>query len=404
MKRLKKAEFSSGTASYNLFSRRTLANKLNVWHRQHTHTLDSLRKEQLGVYHVMCRVQREKRRVQREEHEQLRQNIRRLFYRQRKRQLLRRVIAKFRENVLRKRAEREGIEGQIEDEANKEENLTSDAVKSSVARFKRNLGRTPQSKTDNADQHGAEISLSSNSNELNPERTPSITGSTLEPTESTEIKLSSAGNLECRNPNASTTRSSSPVVTLETVRTQSVLPPITAPVMTKARIGKPSIVARNPENPLITQTDAISHVARVNTPKNPPEISYVARVNTPKHQADQCSGIETQNSQQGFTSKPPQDTSSGRKFDDGTLHKMPETSCADTSSRVSFAPREGSDDIGAAEYLHDHTTSSVTCSDKESPSQYRRSNLVKKLKKEKERRMQERVEILDSETIVRYSR
>ena len=298
----------------------------------------------------------------------------------------------------------------------KQEDHTPDAVKSSVERFKRNLLRVSDCKTDKAEtcEQRSDVLDSSSINKPNPEKVNSINNSKLEHpnlavhrdgskeepdghrkiVETAEFKLSGPGVYEYRNPHASTIASPSSIVTLETARAQKVLPPI-EPSTTNTRIGKPSVAALDPSNPLITQTDAVSHVARVNTPGRP---------------AEQIPVLDTENSPDTNTHKPVERSSmpihgtSGSKHlkdtpnNDVITHETP-----GTDRRISFDLNEGSVEDGATEYLQNHSSSAVACSDK-GPAQNRKPNLVKKLKKEKERRMQERAEILDSETIVRYSR
>ncbi|GFS23946.1 transposable element Tc1 transposase [Elysia marginata] len=402
---------------------------------QHTHTLDTLRKEQLEVYHVMCRVQKEKRRVQREEHEQLRENIRRLFHRQRKRHLLRRVIAKFKENVQRKRAQREDLDAQGESVGSDQEGHYTDVVQTSVARFKRNLSvsvtknETANTLTNTSGQsdrvHGESKATKEAREQENSSSAAEIQISTrnggkkkdriLEPTtlsanrngakkkpdqhqkflESTELKLASRDNVQ-----AEVSSSLSPVVTLETTRGKKVLPCIgrTPTITTYACKVKSSSVDRDPNNPLITQTDAISNVARVNTPKKPTSVTDIGNESLEteaEHStiSDRCS------------SRPMRAILSAEHYH---IHgskslkiPMPCNEYVDSTSTACIGAKERSIEVSETEFPDN---SSIAFEDKENTGNGRKPNLVKKLKKEKEKRMQERTEILDSETIVRYGR
>ena len=221
--------------------------------------------------------------------------------------------------------------------------------------------------------------------------------------ESTELKLSKTGGSRCREVHTETVSSSLPVVTLETTKVQRVLPPIDLSSSRDTPPGKPTTTGRDPNNPLITQTGAISLVARVNTPGRP-------AADTAK--PGQCPPVEPRQVLRGSLPTPggsdrdiagPEHLDTNAGASRGHSQMISPTRDANPASSVSLGLKQYSTENSAAE-TPPHCSSSAEGLGEETLEQRRGVNMVKKLKKEKEKRMQKRAEVLDNEVIVRYSR
>ncbi|GFO11640.1 hypothetical protein PoB_003814500 [Plakobranchus ocellatus] len=337
-----------------------------------------------------------------------------MFHRQRKRQLLRRVIAKFRDNVRKKRAQREADENQNEPSGTgmvRIGNNTSKMVQSSIARFKRNhdpsgsakeeikMDTKPEGSHDfqkhipDGDKHSPHSQSIGESNSISIDQINADSGAANRATVTTPSK-SIHSSTKSPDPSVKGKLTPSPVVTLETIKLQRVLPPIGSSID-----GKPTNETRDLNNPLITQTHTISRVTRETTPKDATSSRHGRHSPCFSHTPYGRTLITDILGDKSANYGENQFRQCDSKVDTGT------SNVGSTIANSFRGPCETNNTALADFNERDNSRHTLLEAELVEPRLEGRSrNLVRKLKKEKERRMLERAEILDRETIVRYSR
>ncbi|XP_046363163.2 uncharacterized protein LOC124139834 isoform X2 [Haliotis rufescens] len=99
-------EISDEARHFDTMSDTVMMKHVNIMYKEHQHVMQKLVKGQDVVYKMMCRVQQEKRKIQRAECARRQEEIREKMKSERVRTLMKRAVAKFRENVQRKKKER----------------------------------------------------------------------------------------------------------------------------------------------------------------------------------------------------------------------------------------------------------------------------------------------------------
>ncbi|XP_050416682.2 uncharacterized protein LOC126830350 isoform X2 [Patella vulgata] len=111
LKRMEQAELGVKTRSRNKMEDERCWRNVNLSYRDHLYTMGSIRQEQSLVYQLMCKVQKDKRRIQRQTHRRRENEFQEKMRWQRIKSMCHFVVLKFRENVQRKREQRLKQEG-----------------------------------------------------------------------------------------------------------------------------------------------------------------------------------------------------------------------------------------------------------------------------------------------------
>ncbi|XP_067661632.1 reticulocyte-binding protein homolog 2b-like [Haliotis asinina] len=99
-------EISDEARHFDTMSDAVMMKHVNIMYKEHQHVIQKLTKDQDAVYKMMCRVQKEKRKIQRAECARRQEEMREKMKSERVRTLMKRAVAKFRENVQRRKKER----------------------------------------------------------------------------------------------------------------------------------------------------------------------------------------------------------------------------------------------------------------------------------------------------------
>ncbi|KAK6172972.1 hypothetical protein SNE40_016518 [Patella caerulea] len=111
LKRMEQAELADRTRSRNRMEDDRCWRNVNLSYRDHLYTMGSIRQEQSLVYQLMCKVQKDKRRIQRQTHRRREKEFQEKMQWQRIKNMCHFVVLKFRENVQRKKEQRLKQEG-----------------------------------------------------------------------------------------------------------------------------------------------------------------------------------------------------------------------------------------------------------------------------------------------------